>query len=56
MTQLRRRDVFAIVDGAVGAIEPKLANDLGGFNLHAHVVLDVGAEELDVSMLVFERK
>lgn len=38
--KLRRRNVFEPIGGGVGAIEAKLSNDLSGFDLHAHLVLD----------------
>lgn len=41
LLRLRRRRFFVrSIAGGAGAIETKLANDLAGFNLHAHIVLD----------------
>jgi hypothetical protein len=46
LVRLRRRQVFDGVAGGVGAIEPKVSNDLSGYNLHAHVVLDAGEDDV----------
>lgn len=45
-TEIRRKQCFSGVKGAVGAIETKVTEN-GAFNLHAHLVLDV--DHVDVA-------
>lgn len=48
--EMRRLDCFAGIKGGIGAIETKVIEGGGGFNLHAHVIIDlVDIDEAEIN-------